>query len=100
VHPEELQARMAAGTAPVVIDVRSRADFDHAHVPGATHVPFWRFLVFTPPAARAGTPLVLYCGHGPRAAIARGILRWRGISRVELLAGHWAAWRRAGRPSA
>jgi hydroxyacylglutathione hydrolase len=56
--------------------------------------------VFTPPAARAGTPLVLYCGHGPRAAIARGILRWRGISRVELLAGHWAAWRRAGRPSA
>jgi hydroxyacylglutathione hydrolase len=42
--------------------------------------------------------MTVYCGHGPRAWIAKGLLRLRGFRRVSLLAGHMRAWRRAGRP--
>ena len=30
------------GTAPVVVDVRSKKEFDEGHVPGAIHLPFWK----------------------------------------------------------
>lgn len=98
-RPAELRARIDAGTAPAVLDVRSRAEFDDGHVPGAANVPFWRLLISWPrvPGAR-DEPLVVYCGHGPRAAMAMAALRRRGYRRVEALDGHMAAWRAAGLP--
>jgi rhodanese-related sulfurtransferase len=93
VRQEELRARLAAGTAPVVIDVRSRAEFRRGRVPGAVNIPFWRFLASWPRVpGRRVEPIVLYCGRGPRAEIAAAVLRWRG-RRVEMLDGHWRAWR-------
>ncbi len=35
-------AQIADGTAPVVLDVRSKKEFDAGHIPGAIHRPFWR----------------------------------------------------------
>ena len=34
--------QIAAGTAPVIVDVRSAAEYDDGHVPGAIHLPFWQ----------------------------------------------------------
>jgi rhodanese-related sulfurtransferase len=95
--PAELVARIASGTPPVVLDVRSRAEFERGHVPGALHAPFLqvrrraRALQLSP-----GAELVVYCGHGPRARIAAAVLSRAGFSRVQLLDGHWAGWTRAG----
>ncbi|PYR23480.1 MAG: hypothetical protein DMF94_01260 [Acidobacteria bacterium] len=36
-----LLAEIEAGTAPAILDVRSRMEFAHGHVPGALHIPFW-----------------------------------------------------------
>ena len=33
-----------SGTAPVVVDVRSKHEFDSGHVPGAIHLPFFKQL--------------------------------------------------------
>jgi rhodanese-related sulfurtransferase len=96
IEPTQLLAQIDAGRAPVVLDVRSRWEYRRGHVPGAIHVPFWRVGAdrSTVPAA-AGDPVVVYCGHGPRAWMAAAMLRRLGLRRVTLLAGHWRAWRRA-----
>ena len=66
--------------------------------PGAVHVPFWRFAFGVPRGIPAGGPVVVYCGHGPRAHFARAMLRAHGVPNVACLAGHMAGWRRAGLP--
>jgi rhodanese-related sulfurtransferase len=94
-----LLALISRGSAPTILDVRSRAEYEGGHVPGARHVPFWKLLG---PAADIRTspddPLVVYCGHGPRARLAGAALRRRGFRRVEYLEGHMSAWRQARLP--
>lgn len=97
--PETLRARVAEGRAPAIVDVRSAAEYRRGHIPGAVHLPFWAALW------RAGrlqlprdAPIVVYCGHGPRAHLARTLLRLRGFPGVTLLRGHMTRWRREGHP--
>lgn len=83
----------------MMLDVRSAREFRAGHVPGARHVPWWRLLMGArPPAAADGDPIVVYCGHGPRAWMAGLALRLRGEPDVRMLRGHMRAWRKAGRP--
>ena len=98
---EELLARIQAGTPPPIVDVRSQAEYDEAHVPGAVHIPFYALLSdrdrLPAPAGGAG-PVVLYCEHGPRAGIARAQLWLAGLKPVAFLEGHMSAWKREGLP--
>ena len=75
----ELPQQRAAHTDMVIVDVRSALEYRRGHVPGAVHLPFWA-AAFQAVAARrpASAPIVVYCGHGPSAWIARTLLRWRG----------------------
>lgn len=93
---DELSSRSADQPGTLVIDVRSAFEFRRGHVPGAVHLPFWAAL-FRVPTSVPAAPVVLYCGHGPRAWIARTALRLRGVRQVYLLEGHMAGWRRAMR---
>lgn len=99
--PDALRARIEAGDPPPVLDVRSRAEFARGHVPGAVHVPFWAMLWRARglPVSRED-PVVVYCGHGPRARVAQSLLRLHGFRRVACLAGHMSRWRQAGFPVA
>ena len=93
----DLLARISAGTAPAILDVRSPAEFTDGHVPGARNIPFWKLLGRAPGTLPSvDDPLVVYCGHGPRAWLAGAALRQRGFRRVEYLEGHMSEWRRAG----
>jgi rhodanese-related sulfurtransferase len=93
----ELLQRIQSNTAPVVVDVRFRSEFDRGHVPGAINTAF-----FAPDAAKLpkdkSTQLVIYCGHGPRAMIGRFLLGLRGFGNTELLDGHMKHWKKAGLP--
>ena len=94
-----LAGAIARGTAPVILDVRSRAEYLRGHVPGAVHIPFWLLPRRMPDVpARQDEPLVVYCGHGPRAWMARTILRSHGYVSIALLEGHMRAWRLAKLP--
>jgi rhodanese-related sulfurtransferase len=42
IAPAALMEQITAGTAPVILDVRSKREFDAGHLPGAVHLPFWR----------------------------------------------------------
>jgi rhodanese-related sulfurtransferase len=93
----QLLAAIEAGRAPAILDVRSRREFTRGRVPGAIHVPFWVL-----PARMSDVrgskegPVVVYCGHGPRAWFARAVLRWNGFRDVALLEGHMSRWVREG----
>ncbi len=97
----DLLRELEAGSAPPIVDVRSRAEFEEAHVPGAVHVPFYSLLANVervPEPAEADQPIVVYCEHGPRAGIARAQL-WLASDRpVLFLEGHMSAWTRDGLP--
>jgi rhodanese-related sulfurtransferase len=93
VAPEELARRIAAGTAPCTVDVRSRAEFVEGHVPGAVHIPFWQMVSrWEELAVARDAEVVVYCGHGPRAYIAGAVLKRRGFARITYLTGHMKRW--------
>lgn len=97
ISAEALLKRIESGAAPVILDVRSRAEFARSHVPGARHVPFWRVSRrIDEIVARRDAELVVYCGHGPRAVMAGRALRRKGFTRIRYLEGHYSGWRSAG----
>jgi rhodanese-related sulfurtransferase len=94
---EALLNRITSGTAPVILDVRSRAEYARGHVPGARHVPFWQVSRHLDEiAAFRDVEVVIYCGHGPRAHVAGRVLRRKGFTRIAYLAGHFSEWRSRG----
>jgi rhodanese-related sulfurtransferase len=97
IDPAELLAAIDTGRSPVILDVRSRTEYDAGHVPGAVHAPFWRVrAAMRRLGLPAATPLIVYCGHGPRAYLAGAALKRLGYESITYLAGHMAVWTRRG----
>ncbi len=93
ISPERLNEQILAGTAPAILDVRSKREYDAGHVPGAVHVAFWQIgRRWHELAHLCEGPLVLYCGHGPRAYLAGAVLARRGCRAIAYLAGHMQRW--------
>jgi rhodanese-related sulfurtransferase len=95
----ELTRRIKVKNPPTVVDVRTGYEFRKGHIAGAIHAPAWKIMLRLAriPSDR-GAELVLTCEHGPRAEIAKLLLKAYGYRNLELLEGHMAAWRQAGRP--
>lgn len=98
-EPRELLKRMKTKQSPTVVDVRTILEFRRGHIPGVIHAPTWKILLGLArlPSDR-NTELVVTCELGPRARIAREVLRFYGYRNVVLLAGQMAGWRKAGLP--
>ena len=80
-----------------VLDVRSGAEYDAGHIPGAQHIPLGELPRRMDALSRA-RPTVVHCQTGSRAAIAASLLDARGFPRVQTLRGGFAEWRAAGHP--
>ena len=93
----ELSALLAGERRPIVLDVRSGAEYAAGHIDGAVHIPFWA-VPWRAGSLRAAIddPIVVYCGHGPRAYMAGAVLHLSGFRRVVYLEGHMLTWRRSG----
>jgi rhodanese-related sulfurtransferase len=99
ISPAELLAQIDSRQPPPIVDVRSREEYIAGHVPGALHIPFWAIgSRISEIPSTAGGPVVVYCGHGPRAWIAGTILGLRGFRNLSYLEGHWAEWQRQALP--
>ena len=93
----ELHEQRKAGTAPVVIDVRTSEEYAAGHVPGAVNIPFDRVAErITEIDAPHG--VALYCMVGPRARKGEAALLSSGYKSVLHLEGGLAAWQAAGLP--
>ncbi len=93
----ELSARRAAGTAPVVIDVRTKEEYAAGHIPGALNISFDR-VAERISEIEAPNGVALYCMVGPRARKGEAALLGAGYTRVFHLDGGLAAWQAAGLP--
>jgi len=99
IAPTTLAARIEAGSAPRILDVRSPEEFASGHVPGAVNVPHAELATRLPDLGLApGDEVVVYCERGPRAAAAAATLRDAGFVSVEHLEGHMSGWRAERRP--
>lgn len=97
IPPRQLAQRMNGADAPLVIDVRTREEFDAGHVPGALLIPVDQF------AARldeipSDREVVLYCHSGRRSTLAERILVEHG-RQASQLDGSWIGWQAAGLPA-
>jgi rhodanese-related sulfurtransferase len=96
----ELAARLEAGRAPIVLDVRTPEEYASGRVPGALNIPHTELgarLGELGPDAR-DQEIVVYCERGPRAAQAEALLHERGYARIVHLEGDMSAWRAEDRP--
>ena len=101
----ELNDRMTAGTAPLILDVREADEFAAGHLPGAVNIPHSE-IVSAPDAAVAavmpdkGMEVVVYCASGRRSGLAQDAMHAAGYSFVRHLAGDYQGWRAANLPVA
>ncbi|RZT75447.1 rhodanese-related sulfurtransferase [Pseudonocardia sediminis] len=80
--------RSPASPAPLVIDVRSAAEYESAHVRGSYHVPLATLAEHTADlAAHLDSPVVLVCQSGVRAEQGRRHLATVGLDRAHVLDG-------------
>jgi molybdopterin/thiamine biosynthesis adenylyltransferase/rhodanese-related sulfurtransferase len=87
----DLKARIDAGSAPVILDVREPSEAAICSLPGAVLIPLGelpRRLAELDPAAE----LVVHCKSGARSARAVEMLREKGFTRASNLAGGILNW--------
>jgi rhodanese-related sulfurtransferase len=93
----ELADRIGTRSAPLVIDVRTRREFDSGHIPDALNIPYdelpGRF-----GELESGREIVVYCEGGGRSSRAASALRRAGFSTVLHLEGDMSAWRASQLP--
>ena len=91
-------ARWALRGGATALDVRERDEFEAAHIPGAVHIPLGD-LARRVDDVPEDAPVLVYCGHGERAATAISLLERNGRRTLLNLNGGLEAWRQAGHPA-
>lgn len=93
ITPAELRHLLANETDVHLIDVRSGAEFESAHIPGSYHVPLDSLSEHREELRRHLTrPVVLICQSGNRAAQAGNRLTEVGMENVRVLDGGLGSW--------
>jgi len=97
ITPQDLAARIASGTEPMIVDVRTKAENaemrigDYADIPVTEFEQFGRVL---DPAQ----PVVMVCNSAFRSSMAVGLAERQGFAHVASLEGGLDAWLTAGLP--
>jgi phage shock protein E len=71
----------------LVVDVRSREEFEDEHYPKAINIPVNEIQKRMAELGDHATPLVLYCASGSRSAFAARLLSMAGYKKVENAGG-------------
>jgi rhodanese-related sulfurtransferase len=99
IAPAALAQRIAAGDAPVVLDVRTPEEYAAGHIPGAVNIPHDQLRDRVAElGADPGAEIVVHCQSGRRASMAEDVLHGAGFTNVVDLEGHMAAWKEGGHP--
>ncbi|ESA33232.1 rhodanese-like protein [Leptolyngbya sp. Heron Island J] len=98
ISQQELVAQLEAGTAPLILDVRTAEEYEAGHIPGAINIHFRdisKRLDEIP-----DRPVIIYCERGIRANIAKRTLWKAGMQSVLHLEGDISQWRQNNFPLA
>jgi rhodanese-related sulfurtransferase len=86
IGPFELLDELAGEAPPLLLDVRTRGEYERGHLPDALHIYIDELRGRTEDVPRA-RPVVVYCASGYRSHIAQQILRHHGHGNVRNLLG-------------
>ena len=98
VEAAEAMARVAAGGARSVLDVRTPGEVASEGIDGAVAVPLDRLAEQVDTIAAMPAPRLLLCRSGARATQARDELQRLGLGGLSVITGGLIAWRAAGGP--
>ncbi len=97
---EQVAAWIGQAEAPLLLDVRSAAEFAGGHIPGSVNIPHDQL------AARIGEiamhrerGVVVYCERGGRAVAAASVLAAERFTSIQHMQGDMSGWRAAGLPT-
>ncbi len=96
--PRSVHEDQKVGRSPVLIDVRSQAEYSAGHIPGAVHIPFDE-VAERINEVDTSRGVALYCMVGPRARKGEAALLAAGQEKVFHLEGGFSAWQAAGLPT-
>ena len=97
VTPSEAVEAMGSPASPLVVDVRTPKEWEHARIDGSLNIPLNHLAERFQDVPR-DRPILVYCAGGYRSSIAAGLLQQHGVTRVIELASGIAGWERAGLP--
>jgi rhodanese-related sulfurtransferase len=99
ISPETLLS--TPDTRRLILDVRTKSEYDEGHVPGAILVPHKDIeLHLAGIQSFKDKPVVVYCETGIRARKAMSVLQEAGFTQLQHLAGDMTDWRKNNRPVA
>jgi rhodanese-related sulfurtransferase len=99
ISPETLLS--TPDTRRLILDVRTKSEYDEGHVPGAILVPHKDIeLHLAGLQSFKDKPVVVYCETGIRARKAMSVLQEAGFTQLQHLAGDMTDWRKNNRPVA
>jgi rhodanese-related sulfurtransferase len=99
VPASEVLTEMRGDARPLVLDVRTPAEFSAGHVPGALNISIDELgQRIRELADHRDSDIVVYCERGPRAVKAAGLLADAGFGSVRHMEGDMSGWRAAGLP--
>ncbi|MBB5491803.1 rhodanese-like domain-containing protein [Nocardiopsis metallicus] len=95
-----VRTRVDSNSAPLLVDVRTPAEFESSHIPGAVNLPLGQLDQHAGRVARdTSEQVVLICQSGPRAEQAQTKLAAAGLSDSVVLSGGMNAWAAADAPA-
>ncbi|HSL59151.1 MAG TPA: rhodanese-like domain-containing protein [Acidimicrobiales bacterium] len=99
VHAADLEGWLGSGRDVRVLDVRTPAEFESAHIPGAYNVPLDTLGEHADELRRhLDVPVVLVCRSGQRAGTACEELLGTGMDQLHILDGGMGSWDDGHRP--
>jgi sulfur-carrier protein adenylyltransferase/sulfurtransferase len=96
VQVSDLAARVGAGDAPLVIDIREQSEWDEGHIPGAVHIPRSFLESRIAGVAARDREVILSCASGQRSLLGGITLQEMGYTSVSSLAGGFSRWKQNG----
>ena len=102
ISPKEAHELLAGKNPPLLVDVRTKAEFESGHLSRALNVPVDEFTggayAEKIGAPAKDDPIVVFCRSGRRSGIARKILIKDGYTNVKNVEGGIIAWKKAELP--
>jgi rhodanese-related sulfurtransferase len=85
--------------APILLDVRTPAEFQSGHIAGAINIPFDQLPQRIKEISQfKQQEVVVYCRSGRRAEVATDTLESEGFTQLYDLTGHMIAWNKNNYP--